>query len=345
MSEWNGISVNNNDKARAILLKRFSPMDGIGQDLRGITSYEEAMSKAKLDYTVEKKPLFLENGKRLENNYANVIAETDSVLSVMGKDYTILNNMEAFRVAEDIVSKGEGTYETGGPSIGAKKTIDYGKSFLIVRHDDFQIFDDSYNSFTIFNNSFDGSSGFQAYFANLRLCCMNGVVRYFANMSKKVLPKFYIQHSKNAEQRLKVVGDMLQKQRDYLACIAKEAEILATTKFSKSEFQKEIIPMVLKEMKLIKENKEENEERQRGQGRIEETILRLTSAYEASDVQNFNNTAYKVLLTMADFESHNEPFRNTNNPQIYFNRLLQGMVLTNVAVNHIIKTRNIMFNR
>lgn len=146
------------------ILKRFSMFDSAGFDLTGCDTYDEALEEAGLDYTAEKKSLFImddeNNPIEVAGNFAFVKSnEPSRVLGIMGNQYTPVGNRDAFAVAEEIVDEGLARYEVGGPSLGAQKTVDYGKSFLVLRGDDFKIGEDEFQSFTYFNNSFDGSSG------------------------------------------------------------------------------------------------------------------------------------------------------------------------------------------
>lgn len=328
-----------NQKVKSKLMRRFSCFDGVGNDLREARSYLEALSLGDLDYEVTKMPIYLGDGTEIKDHFCT-ITNNGNQLGVVGKDYTVINNKEAFSFADIIVQEGRGIYETGGASKGSKNIIDYAKTFMVVRHADIEILGDAFNSFTVFQNSFDGSSGIRMQFINLRLICLNGLTRKMKGQEN--IQKINIQHSQTAEQKIKIAHETLDKQHQYVEALKREAEKLANTPFSKKEFQKEIIPLILKEMKLTKDFEEDQNARQRGAENIDLTIKRLVSAYEADDIQNFNNTAYKVLLTLSDFESHANPLRNTDNPNIYFNRVLSGMLLTNAAVDYIIKSRGIV---
>lgn len=98
--------------------------------------------------------------------------------------------------------------------------------------------------------------------------------------------------------------------------------------------------MVLRHQKLVENNKE----RQRGQERIERLIEQVLQAYDADDVQNYNNTAYKVILAMSDWETHSSPLRDTGNDQIYMNRIAKGMLATRAVAEYIATTRGLSIN-
>ncbi|MCM1393618.1 MAG: DUF932 domain-containing protein, partial [[Eubacterium] siraeum] len=151
-----------NSETRNKILCRFSMFDGAGLDLTSARSFDDALDMAGLDYTAEKAPIFLENGKKIENNFAVVKSDNpEHVLGVVGNQYQAVSNRDAFAIAEEIVNEGYASYEVGGPSMKSKNALDYAKSFLVLRGDDFNVGDDVFNSFVVFNNSFDGSTGVQ----------------------------------------------------------------------------------------------------------------------------------------------------------------------------------------
>ena len=89
----------------------------------------EAIKFANLDYTVEKRKLFIYDNENqladeekeikiaeieVPNYYATMRTDTEQVLGVVGKDYEVVQNTEAFNFFDAIV-QGEGIqYETAG---------------------------------------------------------------------------------------------------------------------------------------------------------------------------------------------------------------------------------------
>lgn len=328
---------NSGEEIQNKILKRFSMFDGTGYDLTNATSYEEALSNAGLNYTAVKSPLYLENGTRVEGYFASTKSdEPNAVLGIVGNQYVPIGNYEAFNVAEEIVNEGWARYEIGGPSMGSKNTIDFARSFLVLRGDDFEIKDDVFNSFVIFNNSFDGSTGIRYRIICQRVVCLNGMVRLLGGAKNQLM--INIQHSKTASDKIKIASDIMKKRREDIDIIKKEAELFINQGFSRSQFEKEIIPLVLKTKKIVENDKD----RERGQERIDNMVTQLLLAYDTDDVQNYNNTAYKVLLALSDWETHSAPLRDTRNGQIYLNRVTQGMVVTTAVANYIANTRGLI---
>jgi hypothetical protein len=103
---------------------------GLGQIVEQYPTSAEAIQYAGLDYLVEKRPLFTNS---LDNElagidtgiaipkievpgfYATVRTDNNNVLGVVGKDYEVVQNVNAFEFFDAIVDGGEGIlYETAG---------------------------------------------------------------------------------------------------------------------------------------------------------------------------------------------------------------------------------------
>ena len=320
----------NNQKAKDVVFKRFSMFDNAGLDISDSTTLDEALNGAGLGYTVKKVPIYLGNGVEIQDNFATVREDDENqVLGIVGKQYVPVNNSDAFEIAGELVDEGVASYEVGGPSLGSKNCVDYSKSFLVLRGQDFTIEDDVFNSFFVFNNSFDGTTGVQYKVICQRLVCLNGMVRMLGGKKSQLF--INIQHTKNADDKIRKAHEIIMHHHEELLKIQEEAKLFIDTPFSKSRFENEIIPLILKSKKMVENDKE----RERGQERIERVVHELLEAYNADDTQNYNNSAYKVILALSDYETHSAPLRNTGNNQVYMNRVLKGMVLTTAAAQYL----------
>ena len=102
---------------------------GWGQIGEDYPTSAEAIKLANLDYTVEKRKLFIYDNENqladeereikiaeieVPNYYATMRTDTEEILGVVGKDYEVVQNTEAFNFFDAIV-QGEGIpYETAG---------------------------------------------------------------------------------------------------------------------------------------------------------------------------------------------------------------------------------------
>lgn len=102
---------------------------GLGQIVSDYLTSAEAIKHAGLDYTVEKRRLFTydnENNAANEdtdiiipeievpNFYATMRTDTEQVLGVVGRDYEVIQNVDAFSFFDAIVGGDGIQYETAG---------------------------------------------------------------------------------------------------------------------------------------------------------------------------------------------------------------------------------------
>lgn len=178
----------------------------------------EAIQFAGLDYTVEKRPLFTydhqthdvkEDGSsknaeiEVPNYYATIRTDTEQVLGVVGKDYQVVQNRDAFSFFDAIVG-GDGIfYETAG-ALGSKGE----RIFITARLPGYiQVGSaDLIEKYLFLSTSHDGLGSITAAFTPIRICCQNTLTAALKNCSNSIK----IRHTQNAHQRLqqahKVMG-------------------------------------------------------------------------------------------------------------------------------------------
>lgn len=184
---------------------------GLGQIVSDYPSSEQAMKFAGLDYEVEKRPLFTydsenQNGDpeadiiipeiAVPNYYATVRNDTDDVLGVVGKEYHIVQNADAFSFFDAVVGGGEGIlYETAG-ALGKGEKI-----FITAKMPDYIRIgnDDAIEKYVFLTTSHDGSGSITAALTPIRIVCNNTLNIALRNCSNVVK----IRHTQSANERLK----------------------------------------------------------------------------------------------------------------------------------------------
>jgi len=192
---------------------------GLGQIVQDYPTSEEAIRYAGLDYEVIKSPLFTKGSNIIEtsqgievgyseldvpNYFANIRSDNNAVLGVVGKDYHIVQNREAFNFFDAIVGGGDGIlYETAG-ALGNGEHI-----FITAKLPDYIRVgngDDITEKYIFLTTSHDGSGSITAAFTPIRIVCQNTLNASLRNMSNVVR----IKHTSGAKQRLenahKVMG-------------------------------------------------------------------------------------------------------------------------------------------
>jgi len=191
----------------------------LGQIVEQYPTSEEAIGHAGLDYEVIKTPLYTRGSSIVEtadgifvgddelhvpDYFANIRKDNNTVLGVVGKDYQIVQNREAFNFFDSIVGGGSGIlYETAG-ALGNGERI-----FITAKLPDYIRVgsgDDVTEKYIFLTTSHDGSGSITAAFTPIRIVCQNTLNASLHNMSNVVR----IKHTSGAKQRLenahKVMG-------------------------------------------------------------------------------------------------------------------------------------------
>ncbi|MGH2666737.1 DUF932 domain-containing protein [Flavobacterium sp.] len=192
---------------------------GLGQIVEQYPTSEEAIKHAGLDYEVAKKPALIKgagllignNGEIIEgqdiiipNRFGTYRTDTNQPFDVVGKDYHIVQNREAFNFFDAIVGSGEGIlYETAGALGQGERIFITAKlpGYIRVGNGD-----DVTEKYIFLTTSHDGSGSITAAFTPIRIVCQNTLNASLRSMSNVVR----IKHTSGAKQRLedahKVMG-------------------------------------------------------------------------------------------------------------------------------------------
>lgn len=184
---------------------------GLGQIVEQYPTSEEAIKHAGLDYEVIKNPLYTKgsdiiettNGIETINNelnvpkyFASIRTDNNAVLGVVGNDYHIVQNREAFNFFDSIVEGDEGIlYETAG-ALGSGERI-----FITAKLPDYIRVgngDDVTEKYIFLTTSHDGSGSITAAFTPVRIVCQNTLNASLRSMTNVVR----IKHTSGAKQRI-----------------------------------------------------------------------------------------------------------------------------------------------
>lgn len=170
----------------------------LGQIIQDYPTSEEAIHHAGLDYEVEKRKLFtpslLDSTMEVPNYFSTVRTDTNTVLGVVGKDYQIVQNRDAFSFFDSIVGSDGILYETAGALSDGERIFITAKLPDYIRVGK----DDLIEKYLFLTTSHDGSGSITAAFTPIRIVCANTLNAALRNQSNTVR----IRHTSNAKQRL-----------------------------------------------------------------------------------------------------------------------------------------------
>ncbi|WP_163397459.1 DUF932 domain-containing protein [Flavobacterium fluviatile] len=182
------------------------PWHNLGQIITDYPTSGEAVEHAGLNYEVIKTPLFTEYS---ENNkivvpelYSTLRTDTQTVLGVVGKDYQIVQNKDAFSFFDSIVGGDGILYETAGALGKGERIFITAKLPNYIRVGK----DDLIEKYLFLTTSHDGSGSITAAFTPIRIVCANTLNAALRNKTNTLR----IRHTSNAQSRLeqahKVMG-------------------------------------------------------------------------------------------------------------------------------------------
>lgn len=182
---------------------------GLGQIVSDYPTSGEAIRFAGLDYEVAKLPNthILPSGIHIQSDSSFYTYRTDNeqVLgSSVGRDYTVVQNCEAFEFFDAIVGGESGIlYETAGALGNGERIFITAKLPGYIRVGNY---DDVTEKYVFLTTSHDGSGSITAAFTPIRIVCMNTLNAAMRNMTNVVR----IKHTSGAKLRLenahKVMG-------------------------------------------------------------------------------------------------------------------------------------------
>lgn len=264
---------------------RTATWTNIGANITEATTVEEALKLSHLDYTVEKVPVYLENGTAIPGAFCTKRENSDLTYGVVGSQFEIVQNIEGFDFINSMVPEGLRFLKAGENH----KFI-----YIIAQLPEFDLMGDKVAPHVIFQNSHSGSTTLKATIAPLRIVCEN----QFNLTFRKVANKISLRHTKSIKGRLHTAQEVLIHSSDYISEFQKEAILMAQQKVSKKQ-----VDSLLDDIFEIKEEFNPTQVR-----RMEEKRERFLAAYNAEDNQNFIGSQWGLVNAYTDFVTH-KPLR------------------------------------
>nr|WP_068891249.1 DUF932 domain-containing protein [Pedobacter panaciterrae] len=217
------INYNRNTGKHAFMSVKEKAWHGLGQIIEHYPNSSEAIQYAGLNFEVEKRPLFTCNTENYEifkdvetddymndfepniilpDYFATVRTDTDEVLGMVGRDYNVVQNIEAFGFFDGIVGGRSGIkYETAGCLGRGQVTFITAKlpEYIRVGREDL------IEQYLFLTSSHDGSGSINIAFTPVRIVCantLNAALRHKSNCIK-------IRHTASATEKLKQAHEML----------------------------------------------------------------------------------------------------------------------------------------
>ena len=292
---------------------REKPWHGLGTRVEEAPSSADALRLAGLDWQVVQQPIYTE-GKELISGYkANVRDSDGKVLGVVSERYRIIQNEEAFSFTDALLGQGV-RYETAGSLQEGRKV------WLLARLPREYIMSGEHISpYLVFSNTHDGSGAVKVALTPVRVVC-NNTLNLALDTAKR---SWSMIHTGNIRDKIKEAEDTLFRAEKYMERLGKEFEDLRGREVTDGQIREYI-----EQLLPIEEDATPIQSR---------NIIRLRKDmerryYDAPDLQDVGNNAYRFINAVSDFATHARPLRRTANyNENLFSRTMDGNPLIDRA--------------
>lgn len=269
---------------------RFVPWHGLGTPVQESPTSADALRLAGLDWRVEAKPIYTNDGIKIPGYVANTRDSDNSVLGVVTEKYKIVQNEDAFAFTDSLIG-GDVRYETAGSLRNGKST------FLLAKLPDKKILDDDFGQYLCFTNTHDGSGAVKVMMTPVRVVC-NNTLNLALNTTKRM---WTCKHMGSMKDKLHEAEETLGFANKYMDNLAVVAERLANVSLRDEEIQ-----AIVAELFPMDENSSD-----RTKANMQKAKQEFMVAYYMPDIAKFRNTAWGLLNATSDWMSHTSPQRNT----------------------------------
>ena len=269
------------------------PWHNLGTVLTEAPTIEEGIKQAGLDWTVSLRPIVSDDTDRIQISTHKMVVREDlnQPLGVVGSDYKILQNREAFNFFDTFIENDLASLETAGSLFNGKKVFILAK----INQQDMHISDeDIVEKYILLSNSHDGSQSVRVGYTPIRVVCNNTLSCAISNRQSNLIK---ITHRTNVAETLEAVRETMNLiNQDFLAT-EEQYKVLAQKGVSKDTLEKYVkqvfsvkkLENIINDYEKGLEEKEEIEEgRKRLLSRVEE-IFDLEPVHNAWTMYNSVN--------------------------------------------------------
>lgn len=298
-----------NDKASMMYFGEV-PWHGLGKRLHKPATSEEAIESANLNWEVVKKPVYVKMNKRFQVKDTFAIVRKDKwnqnecdILGTVGKNYTPIQNHEAFQFFDSIVGNKQAIYHTAGSLSGGKIIWLLAKLPGYIR----VVGDDISEKYLLLSNSHDGSTMVQIKFTPIRVVCMNTLT---VALNKGETLK--VKHGRDVKDKLSEAKELLGIINSRFDTIEKTYKRMARVKLNEprlNEYVKSIFPDPYDETQFL--SVEKNRER----------VKRLFEEGMGSELPGSRGTlwgAYNAVTELIDHHKITKQSKDVRTKSIWF---------------------------
>lgn len=278
-------------EVETMMYTREKPWHGLGTMVAEAPNSADALRLAGLDWTVEQRPVYLENAAVPVPNYkANVRDRDGKVLGIVTDRYQVVQNADAFSWTDELIG-GDVRYETAGSLREGKKI------WLLAKMPAAKVAGDDVEPYLCFSNTHDGSGAVKVCMTPVRVVCAN-TLNLALNTAKR---SWAMKHVGDMTAKLDEARRTLELADRYMMHLDGAALQLANVTVTDEKLEK-----LLNEMFPLKENATD-----RQKNTVKAVKDEFMICYFMPDLAKFRGTGWGVVNAMADMVDHSKPRRDT----------------------------------
>lgn len=285
---------------------RETPWHGLGTRVSEAPDSQRALIVAGLNWNVVQEPVYTGEDERIEGYKVNVRDTDRKVLGVVSDRYKIVQNREAFAFTDELLGEGV-RYETAGSLQNGRKV------WMLARMPhEYVISGERISPYMVFFNSHDGSGAIKVALTPIRVVCQNTL-----NLALSTAKRSWSMiHTGNIQGKMQEARDTLFLAETYMDHLGKEFENLRKKKLTYKQVL-DFIDLLLPVDELATPQQVKNVKRLQ-----EDMKLRY---FEAPDLKDVGNNAYRFINAVSDFATHSNPLRRSANyKENLFARTVEG---------------------
>lgn len=262
-------------------------LNSIGNDITGSKTLEEALTRGGLNWTAKSAPV--EYHADLEEGFTAaqhkvVYKDTDkSVLGVVGINYGVIQNKEAFAIAEALIG-GNVEFRRAGQVLG--------QTYIVMEGEKTQLLNEEVENYIVIRNSFDGSSRLQISW--VPVIKVNGRAYFLTTKSSRV---FAIKHSSAWIRKYgkTYVESLITDGNEALEAYAKSLLNQHYTSVQLTQVLDQFLP--------LKFDKNGNPKTKVNEAILEKRAF-FANSLGSQDLAQYQGTVYQVYLALNELETH-----------------------------------------
>lgn len=181
----------------------------------GRVSAFDILQRNKVDWRVEKRPIYLGSGEVVPNHFATVRTDTGRSLGIVGNRYHIFQNGEGLDLLDHAAQEGLIEYGNAGTFKGGRIV------WMQAKLGNFSIGPDEIAQFLLLATAHDGSGKTRILFTPTRVACLNTLMQALSADAGMA-----IMHTRSAADKVKLAHVAIANARRYYGEFEQAANVL-----------------------------------------------------------------------------------------------------------------------